>query len=359
MLRRERKKCFGDRDLESYPEITLLSIALRCELGARPFAFPRAEAAKDAERTLWEKFSAERGGVLICPWSTIRLLPFTVRKTCQSRYNTNPRVTRTIDKPGHHPPGFTLIELLVVIAIIAVLSSMLLPALGRSKVKAQQIACLNNYRQLQLCWLMYVDDHQDHLPPNATSSSGGREGWVATGQTWITGNAFTDPSALNIERGVLYPYHRSAKVYKCPSDRSTVRDEGRIPRVRSVSMSNYMNDNPDPQDTSCWHKLSEIRQPGPAKACVFIDEHEGSIENARFVITQPGTWNWVDHPALRHGNAGVLSFADGHAELWKWLETTTHSAARVEGWVQGIRGVRNTDRDLRRIQATVPMIPIR
>ena len=123
-------------------------------------------------------------------------------------------------------------------------------------------------------------------------------------------------------------------------------------------MSRYMNDQPDPNDRTCWHRYSQIIDPGPARALVFIDEHEGSIENGRFFVTTIGDWRWIDFPATRHNNGCVLSFADGHAEAWKWREANTLKISQAKGWIQGYPAVPGKDRDLGRIFEAIPRTPI-
>src|SRR5688572_20116196 len=126
--------------------------------------------------------------------------------------------------------GFTMVELLVVIAIIAVLASMLLPTLSKAKSKGQQISCLNNLKQLNLCWAMYADDNDGRLAPNNVKVGRSEE---ASDDSWVTGNARLDTNTLNIEKGKLFKYNRSVGIYRCPADRSHVARSKNMPRLRS------------------------------------------------------------------------------------------------------------------------------
>jgi prepilin-type processing-associated H-X9-DG protein len=220
---------------------------------------------------------------------------------------------------------------------------------------------------------LYGEDNADQLPGNVAMNPGdigNREGWTADASSWLQGNAWTDTTPTNLQRGVLYPYNHSLGIYRCPADRSTVRDQGRLPRTRSVSMSMYMNFRPDPNHPEyplCWHKFGQIQNPGPARAAVFIDENEKSIQqsafgiNARDHLTLFGAplWTWVSFPATRHGNAGTVSFADGHVEVWRWLEPNTAQIARLNDWTVMKPAVANSDRDLTRFFQVVPeKVPI-
>lgn len=222
---------------------------------------------------------------------------------------------------GRRRQGFTLIELLVVIAIIAILAALLLPAISKAKIKAQGVYCMNNSKQLQIAWIAYSDDFNSLLVYNNDNGPGEPLGWV---MGWLR----TPADAINadlLRTGLLWGYSKSVDIYKCPADHSTATvGTQTLPRVRSFSMNG--NSWYTAQiDSSYWtfRKYSQILQPSPAQAFVFLDEHPDDIDDGYFLVNVTGHAMWGNMPANYHNGACGFSFADGHSEIRKWRDPAT------------------------------------
>lgn len=234
--------------------------------------------------------------------------------------------------------GFTLIELLVVIAIIALLLALLVPALRTAREQARRAVCLSNHRQLVIAWLMYAQEHDGCLVNGYQSSQhgsgGGRSGTrVRTAYGWL-GQAFSQRTRAAImehpDKGRLWPYINDVDFYRCPNGKPrhlatyTIVSAANACEVEGTTVPGTH----DPGTLTEIGKrvngtvlyltrLEQITRPGPGKRAVFIDTGQCFVGDFRVYYFDP-VWQWACPPPLRHANGTTLSFADGHAEYWRW-----------------------------------------
>jgi prepilin-type N-terminal cleavage/methylation domain-containing protein/prepilin-type processing-associated H-X9-DG protein len=238
-------------------------------------------------------------------------------------------------------PGFTLIELLVVIAIIAILAALLLPALTRAKLKAQGVQCMNNHRQLAFAWRMYTEDNHDMLLFSSSWPVSSRDpySWCNGRIDFNSGNRSNYDPTVDIHQSLMWPYcGKNVSIWKCPADRSYVTVGGvRKSRIRSMAMNAYLGGFSGTAITTgnmpaytLYRKYSQLSRPGADRIFVLIDEREDAINYGNYLQdmtgyspNNPKLYRWLDLPAAYHGNAGGLSFADGHSEIKKWRDGRT------------------------------------
>jgi hypothetical protein len=209
---------------------------------------------------------------------------------------------------------------------------MLLPALGRAKLKAQGVSCMSNTKQLQLAWVLYAGDNNDRIVPVPDNGIS-----VGTAFDWANfwcGETMSDSlNSINeqpLRVGLLFSYvGYSIKVYKCPADNSTQNFPTTTgsPRVRSLSCSQTFS-------TGAWLPVPQYRI--YSKVCgivkssytwVFIDEEPHNINDGGFAVQMTAdtatTATESDFPAGYNGNACGMSFSDGHSTLHKWQSRKT------------------------------------
>ena len=206
---------------------------------------------------------------------------------------------------GTMPGGFTLIELMVVVAIIAILASMLLPALASAKAKARRIECLNGLRQLNLALIMYADDFEDQYPPRAEREF-----------SWIY---------------KLEPYYKEQKVLRCPVDNLSAAygNSYLINGFNDWFEANLTADEYEQFKAWMWPKgMKATGAPQPSDTITFGEKLKGSIHvHMDFFQSMGNDIEEIDdakHSDGAKGSGGAnFGFMDGSARmLRRWRSLT-------------------------------------
>lgn len=266
--------------------------------------------------------------------------------------------------------AFTLIELFVVIATIAILAIALLPTFAGTRQNSQLVGCMDNQRQLAAAWTMFARDNNDVLVPNrglkgATGVNYNEDPRIepqlqpgGANADWCPGNLQNAPDTTPgskypegsiyswwIQTGLLYPYVKNIQAYHCPSDHSTDPRGAtvfNVPALRTYSMNDWVQPMDAPGYASTpWNggpatgyyfytKLSNMFNPGPSKTWVFIEESQYTIDDGFFAVDPSETAEWVNSPAILHGNASVLAFGDGHTDTHRWTDSSMVTAKPAE-----------------------------
>lgn len=229
--------------------------------------------------------------------------------------------------------GFTLIELLVVISVIAILASLLLPALSKAKGAAHKAYCINNQRQLNIAWLLYADDHGRMVPNGYVESEtlGLQKPWVSAGthvERFMHTNSqlLINPSYSAFAQG---GYVGSANTYKCPADRKRTFFQGtNYMGVRSYSLNAFFGwVFPSAVNYGSgyhgYNKPSHLAGIKASEVFTFIDVNSDSICYSGFITKMGNSKQFFHVPGSYHNGQGAAAFVDGHVEILKWKDQRT------------------------------------
>jgi len=204
---------------------------------------------------------------------------------------------------------------------------------------------MSNSKQLSLAWTLYSLDFNHKLVPNTFDTNA----WIDGAQWELSSDLVNFDRGLNaatnrswIENGKLWKYNTSLGIYTCPADPPwPPKGKTKVRRIRSFSMQGRMGGDPALFDSlttgksphRSWSKSSDIKNPTPSGALVFIDESEYVIDDGYFIVDAFSSTTWQNYPSSRHNRGGDMSFADGHSEVHHWIGPSVPSFKNTGGFV--------------------------